>query len=137
MAMTKAEKARMQELEHALRLSRAMRFPDYPVPQPMTREEIDASLAPGGFYLGRQQMVARGWFYHANVGGYGGYSNSVTYGCSNGMSHSREGDYTTSQNMGRMYRTKSEAFMALRHELTTKCAEILADIDCQVGEAAP
>ena len=39
MAMTKAEKAKMEELETAL----ALCWPAYPAPQPMTREEIEAA----------------------------------------------------------------------------------------------
>lgn len=134
MAMTKAEKARMAELEHALGLARALRFPDYPVPTPMTREEIKASLVDGGTRYGKAQQVARGWFYNAYLGGAGDYANRVTYGCSDGIGHDRDGDTTSSQNMGRMYRTRGEAVMAMRHELTTACAEVLAKVDRMLVE---
>jgi len=133
MSMTKAEKARVAELEHALALARALRFPDYPVPAPMTYDEIKASLTDGGIRYGQKQRVARGWFYHANLGG---YSNSVSFGCSDGHSHGRDTDTTTSQGMGRMYRTREEATMGLRHELTTQCAEVLARVDQMLAEAA-
>jgi hypothetical protein len=130
MAMTKAEKARMAELEKQLAMSRAMRFPDYSVPQPMSYDDIKDALSVSG------ETVVRGWFYNANLGGYGGYSNQATYGCSNGINHSREGAKTSTQGMGRMYRTREEAVMALRHELTTQCAELLARVDLMLAGAA-
>ena len=137
MAMTKAEKAELEAARNSLALVRAMHFPDYPVPQPMTYEEIKASLVAGGKRFGHTQMVARGWFYNANLGGQGGYSNSVTHGCSDGIHHSREGDVTTTQQTGRMYRTKLEALQALRHELTTQAATVLAAVDAQIAGAEP
>lgn len=135
MAMNKAEKAELEEARNALALVRAMHFPDYPVPEPMTYEEINASFVDGGKQFGQTQRVARGWFYNANLGGHGGYSNGVTHGCSNGINHSREGDVTTTQQAGRMYRTKLEALQALRHDLTTQAAKVLAAVDAQIAGA--
>jgi hypothetical protein len=137
MAMNKSEKAEMEALRNALALSRAMRFPDYPVPQPMTYEEIRSSLTDGGLRFGSRQKVARGWFYNAHLGGHGPYSNRVTYGCSDGIHHSIDGDVTTSQGTGQMYRTREEASRALRHELTTKCAEVLAAVDRAIAAQEP
>lgn len=136
--MTKAEKAQMDELRHLLMLSRALRFPDYPVPQPMSHDEIRRNLKPGGNKYGHQQMVTRGWFYNAYLAPSGRRSNTVSYGCSDGVHHSWQGDVTSSQGAGRMYRTKLDALHALRHELTAACAEVLAEIDETIAvEGAP
>ncbi len=132
MAMNKKEQDEMQRLRDDLALSRALRWPDYPRPTPVDRDWVDANLAEGGVQYGRPQMVARGWFYNAYIGGMRGHE--VTYGCSNGMSHSSSGDLTTSQGMGRMFATKREALQALRLELTERCAGILAVVDQQLAD---
>jgi hypothetical protein len=126
MAMTKAEKARVEELEKALRLARALRLPDYPKPASMTRDEITANLVPGGEKYGRRQKVAFGYFYNT-------HSVTVSRGCSDGMTHSWSGDVTTTKNMGVMYSDEADAWRAVRHELTEKYARQLADIDARIS----
>jgi hypothetical protein len=122
MAMTKAEKAKMEELETAL----ALCWPAYPAPQPMTREEIEAAkvkLTPTRSVY-RERSAALGWFYNA-------HSGDVTQGWSDGIAHSRDnvtGDHG-SQNMGRMYRTKALAAMAMRLEMSRDFAKRLAAVD--------
>jgi hypothetical protein len=133
MAMNKKEQAEMQSLRDALDMARAMRWPDYPLPAPVTRAWIDANLVDGGMRHGSPQKVARGWFYNS-------YFDSlsrprITYGCSNGVHHETSGDTTSTQTMGRMYATKREALQALRIELTQRCAGILASIDRQISDA--
>lgn len=133
MAMTKAEKAELERLRADLALARALRWPDYPRNAPMTRADINANLVEGGInYTKRRQMVARGWFYNAYLGGL--WRPNVTYGCSDGIHHNREGDTTTSQQAGVMFSTKRKALQNLRLELTEKCANILADVDRQLAE---
>lgn len=127
MAMTKAEKERMERLEHAAAMAMALRFPTDPCPQPMTKDAIKALLSATPCGAGKQH-VARGWFMNA-------YSIRVTYGCSDGVHHSHDGDRTTSQHHGRMYRTKSEAWRALRHEKIFEVAKFLAQIDAEVAAA--
>ena len=134
MAMNKAEKAELQAARDALALVRAMHFPDYPVPQPMSREEIEAAKVDGGMQYGSPQKVARGYFYNVYFGSFG-EPTKVTYGCSSGSTHSSAGDTTTTQNMGRMYATEADAWRAARHEATTKVAKILADIDAAIEGA--
>jgi hypothetical protein len=135
MAMTKGEKAELEAARNALALVRAMHFPDYPVPQPMTTDEIKAGLVDGGNKWGAPKRVARGWFYNVHISSSHGKPFSVTYGCSNGIHHAREGDTTNSQNAGRMYRTKDEALRAARHEATTVVAKVLAAIDEAIAGA--
>lgn len=130
MAMTKAETKRMADLEEALACARAMRWPEYNMPAPMTEAEIRANLVDGGMKYGRPDRVARGWF--AN-----GYSSRVTYGCSNGIYHSAEGDITTSQQMGRMFSSEADAWRAVRYEMTERYAEALARVDAKIAELAP
>jgi hypothetical protein len=124
MAMTKAEKTRLEELETALALS----WPAYPEPKPMTREEIEAAkvtVKPESNARGYgRTRIALGWFCNA-------YNGEVSQGWSDGMYHSRHnitGD-SASQNIGRMYRTKQEAAMALRHEMSREFAKKLVAVD--------
>jgi len=128
MAMTKAER---QELENALTeaaMARALRFPTDANPKPMTRDEINqASTHDGRASWGGASKVARGWFYNA-------YAMRVTYGCSNGINHSTEGNQTSTQSCGRMYRTKVEALRAMRHEKVREVASQLAAIDKQIED---
>ncbi len=135
MAMTKKEQAEMERLRTDLAMARAMRWPDYPKPEPMTREQIKENLVEGGERYGRRQEVARGWFYNAYLGGYS--QPTATYGCSDGLNYNSEGDTTSTQNMGRMYATKFEALCALRLDLTEQVARLLAGVDRQISEERP
>lgn len=122
MAMTKAEKERMANLEQAVKFARSMRWPDYGYPQAMTREQIDAAKVDGGIKWSIPEKVAFGYFANA-------YSLQVSHGCSNGISHNPTGNTTTTQGMGRMYRSEREAWMAVRLHLTEKYAKTLAEVD--------
>lgn len=124
MAMTKAEKARVEELETAL----ALCWPSYPMPAPMTREQIEAAkvtVTPKDSPMTRHRaQIAIGWFYSS-------YNGDLSQGWSDGMYHSRHnitGDSAT-QNMGQMYRTRREAAMALRIEMSRNFAKKLAAVD--------
>jgi hypothetical protein len=127
MAMTKKEQEEMRLLREARDMARALRWPDYSMPSAMTREEIEAAKAPGGMRFSQLQMVARGWFANA-------FSGQVTYGCSDGVHHSASGDTTTTQQMGRMYRTKKEALRVVRIERTIQYAAALAALDDCLGQ---
>lgn len=124
MPMTKAEKARLEELEVAL----ALCWPAYAEPSPMTRGEIEAAkveVKPNDSPMNRHRTrIALGWFHNA-------YNSDLTQGWSDGMYHSRHsttGDHA-SQHMGRMYRTKREAAMAMRLEMSRDFARKLAAVD--------
>lgn len=135
MAMNKTERAEMERLRNYLALARAMRWPSYPKPAPMSLEQIRANLVFGGIKYGTaKQKVARGWFINSYLGG-GFHQHQATYGCSDGNNHSTEGDVTTSQNRGEMYATKADALRALRIELTEKMAKVLANVDRQIEES--
>lgn len=124
MAMTKAEKARMEELETAL----ALCWPAYAEPQVMTAEEVRAStvvLPSRSESSMRTRTGAIGWFFNAHTG-------EVTKGWSNGVSHCREGEYgdsSASQQHGRIYRTREQAAMAMRIEMSREFARKLAAVD--------
>jgi len=128
MAMNKTEQAAFEKLRSDLALSRAMRWPDYPEPAPMTRAEIEANKVDGGMKWGKPQKVARGWFQNA-------YDQRISHGCSDGHGHDRHGDTTSSQGMGRMYATKADALRAMRIEMTENFAGRLAAVDRQIAEA--
>ncbi len=130
MAMSKAEKARMEELETAL----ALCWPAYPAPAPMTREEIEAAkveVTPRDTSVFRHRTrIALGWFHNA-------YAGRLDQGWSDGVHHSRNnvtGD-SASQNMGQMYRTKAEAAMVMRLEMSRDFAKKLAAVDRIIAEA--
>lgn len=119
MAMNKAEKARMTELETAL----ALCWPPYAPPTPMTDAEIKTApqVDAGGAY-GYKRTAAAGFFINS-------HSGTITAGFSCGTSHSRDGYGSWGQEKGQMYRTKREAAMALRHKMTAIFAQKLAAID--------
>lgn len=132
MSMNKTEQAHMATLEHALRLARALHWPTYAEPAPMTREEIEAAKVPGGCrrYTSEPQRVALGWFGGTYDGG------NVRNGCSDGINHG-DGNTTTTQGMGRLFRTEAEAWRFVRMELTRQYAERLAKIDAKLQELEP
>lgn len=130
MAMTKAEKARVENLELGIKLAKAMRWPDYNLPAPMTLAEIKANLVEGGkkySHTTQGQMVARGWFARRYDGG------RVSYGCSDGHNHNSEGDVTTTQAMGRMFANEVDAWRYLRLKLTEEYAVSLSRIDGHIA----
>src|SRR3989442_598172 len=121
MAMNKAERAELDRLKTAL----ALHWPAYLVPVPMTYDQILAAKTVDGpkrYGYGSPEKIAVGWFYNA-------HTRRVTQGCSSGNSHNFDGLGTTSQGMGRMFKTKAEAAMAMRIEVTAKFADELAAID--------
>ncbi len=122
MAMTKAEAARVETLELGIRLAKAMRWPEYNSPAPMTKAEIEAAK-PSQAY----GAVARGWF--ANSYGEG----HVTYGCSSGTLHNIDGDKTNSQTMGSMYSCEIDAWRSIRLDLTEQYAKRLARVDEKIA----
>lgn len=131
MTMTKAEKARMEELEAAL----ALHWPSYSEPAPMTREEIEAAkidLPTRDRTPFRHRRGAVGWFFNDYQNG------QITKGWSDGISHNRDSEYadSASQNMGTMYRTKEDAAKALRLALSRRYAQALGNLDSVIRAAA-
>lgn len=126
MAMTKAETARVAQLEQDITLLKAMKWPDYGRPASMTRADIEANLVDGGTRYGATQKVARGWFASSYDRG------SVSYGCSNGVSCNGSGDITSTQGMGRMFWTELHAWQAVRLEMTERFAATLARVDAEI-----
>jgi hypothetical protein len=131
MAMTKAEAKRLADLDEALALARSMRWPDYNMPAPMTEADIKTNLVEGGIkYRGQPEKVARGYFANS-------HSGRVTYGCSDGFSHSSEGDTTNTHHMGRMYANEADAWRTVRYEMTLRFAKELARVDQKIDETEP
>ena len=132
MAMTKAEKAEMEQLRMALALSRAMKWPDYPVPAHMTEAEIRTSITEEVEHYGHLKAVAAGFnaYFPSYV-----KAPTVDRVISDGMGHSSSGGSSWAQGAGRLYRTPREALMALRHKKTKEVAEMLAAIDLAIAEA--
>lgn len=122
MAMNKSEKAEFDAFKLERDMARSLRWPEYTKPVRMTDAEIKMEMARSG------ANVARGWFQNA-------YRHAVTYGCSNGVSHNTDGEKTTSQNSGYMFRYKSEALRAMRIEMTLDYAKKLAGVDASIAKA--
>jgi len=130
MAMTKAEQKRVEELETAL----ALCWPNYAQPSQMTREQIKASLKvlpirDKSVY--RSRKGALGWFFNA-------YTGSLTQGWSDGVSHNSHSldEGSATQGIGRIYRSREEAAMALRLDMSRGFAGKLAAVDRIIrGEA--
>lgn len=128
--MTKGERKLLDdataEIELARALASAIVIIGQPEPNPMSREEIEATLVDGGLRYGTPQRVAIGWFVNEHLG-------SVTLGCSTGGSHSRVGNVTTSQGMGCMYRTASDALFVLKRRRALAAAKSIAAVRRKVG----
>ena len=123
MAMNKAEKARMEQLEREL----AFRWPTAAEPQPMTRSEIEASrveVTSNDRSVHKTRLVALGYCMNA-------YSGTVDKMWSDGHLHGR-GNHTgdgASQHMGVMYRTPGEAALAMRWQMCRNFAAKLRTVD--------
>jgi hypothetical protein len=130
MAMNQTEKAAMQTLRERVAFLEAQLPREWAVPVPLTRDEIEAEAGKRGNTL----RVAAGWYWHEYEAERGG--DPVTHGCSTISSHC---DYdvarTTSQRMGRMYRTKLEALVAARIHAFTTFHKRLAALDVRIAEA--
>lgn len=116
MPMTKAEKARMAELEKQLLLARALRFtdpvePDVPIPATFGKERL-----------------AKGFLFNA-------YTPRVVPACSSSVFHAfGRNDQTDSQGARRLFSTRLRALRALRHAVEMECAQKLAGIDLQIEQ---
>lgn len=128
MAMTKAEKAEMDRLREARDMARALRWPEYAEPEPISREEV-RSFVGNGY---SDTKVMKGWFSNR-------HSEVPTLGCSNGINHNPTGtERTTSQEPGVMYRTKLDALRVIRLAKTVQFARKLAELDAAIAaEGAP
>ena len=129
MAMTKAERERLSRAENDLASAKALSWPSYQKPKPMTADEIRSNLVNGGKKWGNTERVARGWFSH-----YHSENWQATYGCSNGFSHSVQGDTTSTQGAGKMFSSKADALRAIRIEATERFAFLLAKLDEAIAD---
>ena len=120
--MNKAEKADMERLRVELASARALRLPDYPKPERLSRDELTPTE---GQYSGGVVIAWHQWNAETNF--------SVSEGCSDGVSHNPSGtDRTTSQAVGEFYRTKLEALRVVRCEMTERFAKALAAVDAEI-----
>jgi hypothetical protein len=129
MAMTKAEKQRMEELEKEVRLVRALRYSTYAPPKKIhvgsDNQRINGYLIFGsridGIVWGAESAVVEAW------------SESVRHG----QGKYQEGRQTmASRDSCPLYRTRHDALIGLRLDKEKKFATILADIDRAIEAAA-
>lgn len=110
MAMTKAEKARLEELENALRIAKAFRFTEEVRP--------DVNLPVNG--------LAKGFLFND-------YTREVVPACTSWSNHAfGRDDRTDSQRGRRLYSTRLLALKALRYAVEQVVASQLAEIDRQI-----
>lgn len=122
MAMNKKEKEEVEALRWELAKTQALRFPSYPMPERMDRDEL---TPPDGGY-GKQVVIA--WTQNNHNCEY-----RVEQGCSNGVTHCRYStEKTSTQGCGMFYRTKLDALQAARIEMTERFAAALARIDAEI-----
>lgn len=119
MAMTKAEKERMTELERALALS----WPAFEEPKPMTLKEVKE-------LQGYAFKPIPGWYFNA-------HSLRVTKGCTTAISHNTDGDTPKSRDFGTQYRTELDAARAMRWAVCRRFAKDLHEVDQIIERATP
>lgn len=131
MAMTKAEKLRVEELEIAL----ALRWPAHGSPLPMSQDEIEAAkvaVTPRDQSVQRgPRMVAIGWFHNS-------HNQTVSQGWTDRNYQSRSnitGDSASRINAP-MFNTKQKALMAMRWELSRAMAKQLHAVDALIATPA-
>jgi hypothetical protein len=126
MAMTKAEKQRMEKLEKEVCLSRALRYSTYSPPK-MIRAES-----------GTSEIIAGYLAFGARIDGRG-YGAAITEAWSSSVSHG-QGLYrergSASQGPRALYQTRRDALIGLRLEKERDFAAALADIDRAIDAAA-
>ncbi len=119
MAMTKAEKQRMEELEKEVRLSRALRWSTYAPPQKIRASRDSPEIT--GYLMFGSRLDGSNW----------GVANAVVEAWSGTVSHghgqSRSG--LASQGSRALYQTRRDALIGLRLEKERDFAAALADID--------
>jgi len=115
--LTKAEQA-----EAGLRV--ALSWPEYPCPEPLSKEVIRERTAHLGF--GATNAI-RLWTHNTHGG-------TVSFGCVGRSCHAPSGDKTTSQGCGGpWFDTQEDAYRALRWAVTRRLAEELLTLDARIS----
>jgi truncated hemoglobin YjbI len=122
MAMTKAEKQRMEELEKEVRLARALRWSSYTAPSMIHPKSGTSEIITGYLFFGSR---IDGRIYRAESALTEAWSSTVTHG------HGKRGHDRLSASQGSrvLYQTKRDALVGLRLEKERDFAAALADID--------
>lgn len=132
MAMTKAEKARYEQMEEARDMARALRWPEYAEPAPMTADEIKANATlEAKTSWGGANCVCEAWRVISYQGG------TVTKIYTDG--HMVVSDLTSgswSRDVGPLYRTREDALRVLRIRKTADYASHLATIDRLIAQGS-
>jgi hypothetical protein len=128
MAMTKAEKQRMEELEKEVRIARALRYSTHSPPT-MIRAEPQTSQHICGYFVFGSRIDGR--IYPAEHAITEAWSTSVSHG-----QGKRDGRLSGSQGSRALYRTRHDALIGLRLEKEKEFASTLADIDRAIEAAA-
>ena len=121
MAMTKAEKQRMEELEKEVRLARALRWSTYAPPQKIRTSRETQEIT--GYLMFGSRLDGSNW----------GVANAVVEAWSDTVSHGEgvriKGRTIGSRDPCALYRTRRDALIGLRLEKEKDFAAILANLD--------
>lgn len=122
MAMNKKEAQHLESTEHSLALARAMAWPNFDLPEPMTADRVKELQGDRG----RGSHVVA-WFVNT------GY-RQVTKGYTNGSNHCSDGKSSAylSRDRGFCFETQKAALQWLRIHVTEECAAKLAAIDAEL-----
>ncbi len=115
MAMTKAEKQHLQDLERQLREAKALRFTD----------PVEVDLPPPDNF----RALSKGWSFWVPTVYLRHNSPRVEKACSSSISHGTGWEKVCSQNPRWLYSTELLAWKAARREAEEETARLLAYID--------
>lgn len=131
MSMNKKEQAALDKAIADRDAARALRWPEYDKPSPMTDEEVSAAptIDVPTDWSGTRKAVP-GWDYNE----YAGEVFKVLRSGRAWAAHYVEGQRPSWSQHGRIFRTKADALRGLRYSLTVAYAEKLASIDRMIRE---
>lgn len=133
MAMNKTERALLDTYVTGMRQARALRWPEFEPPAPMTRAEIDLELAgPNAIEVERYSSTTRvfkGWYFNEYRGCVEPVGAAAVHYCYFDHTGMKVSGWTQA---ARIYRTREDALRALRHVMTVKAANELAAIDALI-----
>ena len=137
MAMNKKEQAEMVALKSQVATLLLLVGTSHETPpKPMTRQEIFDTIKETkqgplpGWFVNDYLLLELGPMYRG-----GSLSRVITLGCSSSIHHNTSGPKTTTQEMGRMWRTQREALLYARALSAQKFGERLAAIDTLLAAA--
>lgn len=136
--MNKKEQAAFDANRFERDMARAMRWPEYDKPVPMTIEQIRAEIEAGNtkefndeFFRGGKIRAFVGWGFYFHREESRVYSVAVTR-TSRAIIEDDGRAVSWSRDGNAVYRTEADALRALRHTMTERFSSLLAVIDSRI-----